>query len=149
MVEIRNLTKTVVSSKLLLEAANKVLDGEKRHDVHISVALLNPPIIQYLNKRYRNDNRVTDVLAFSQADVVCFEPPEALPPNYLGEVAICLEQVERNARGHKEPFIKELIRVFTHGILHLLGYDHEDIANDKGNMKKKEDRYLADFFSLL
>jgi len=85
--------------------------------------------IKKLNKQYRQKNRPTDVLAFAY--------------NGLGEIVICLEQVKRNAQKFNTSFKDELKRVLIHGILHLLGYDHEQSVKQAQQMRKKEEIYLS------
>jgi len=61
--------------------------------------------------------------------------------NFLGEIVICLREIKKSSTRLGVPFEKELGRIFIHGILHLLGYDHIQEA-DKEEMIKKEDYYL-------
>lgn len=146
MVEIRNLTKKEINQGLLSRIGQDVLLAEGKGDFKVCLAFLEPKVIQYLNKTYRSSNTLTDVLAFSQKDTAVKEPKESVPPAYLGDVAVCLEQVEKNSRQYQTSFIQELARVVVHGILHLLGYEDEKREEEKITMKQKEEKYLADFF---
>lgn len=145
-VEIKNLTKIKVSDNFLLKAAQYVLEQEKKQSAKLAVALVEPPVIQYLNKTYRKQNSITDVLAFSQNDVKTEEPSESFEKDYLGDLAICLQAVEKNSKEYKVPFIQELIKVLIHGILHLLGYEHEAGEEQTKMMRKREEAYLVHFF---
>lgn len=80
----------------------------------ISISLLSPAEIKKLNKVYRHKDKVTDVLSFTLAQ-------EAL----LGEVLICVAQATRQAKANGHSLKKEIQILTIHGILHLLGYDHE------------------------
>lgn len=145
-VEIKNLTKTKVSDDFLLRVVLYVLEQEQKQGAKFAIALVEPPVIQYLNKTYRKQNSITDVLAFSQGDVKTREPSESVEEDYLGDLAICLQAVENNSKEYKVPFIQELTRVLIHGILHLLGYEHEGEQGQDKLMQKKEKAYLVHFF---
>jgi len=121
MVEINNLTTVSIDEEFLKKVAEKVLEGEKAKG-ELSIALVGQGRIRELNKKYRGKNRVTDVLAF--------------PSNGLGEIVICLREVKKNAKRFGSSFEKELATCLIHGILHLLGYDHE-------KMGEKQKYYLS------
>lgn len=85
--------------------------------------------IRTLNRRYRRQDRATDVLAFPA--------PASGPGGLLGDIVISLPYAARQARRRGEPLAAELDRLLLHGYLHLLGYDHE---TDDGEMESLEDR---------
>jgi len=143
MIEINNLTTVQIDEEFLKKIAQKVLEGEsairqlaeRKEESNLSIALVGQGRIRELNKRYRGKNRVTDVLAFPNKD---YNPPTtssqpSVGPLGLGEMVICLREVKKNAKKFSSTFEKELVRVLIHGILHLLGYDHE-----KGEKTAKE-----------
>lgn len=119
------------SRKAVRKTVEKVLAGEKKKGTSLALLFLSPVEMAKLNLRYRQKNGPTDVLSFS-----------ALEAGYLGEVIICPVQVRENARRFKEEFLKELQRVLVHGLLHLLGYDHEKSRKKAILMRKKEEYYL-------
>lgn len=80
----------------------------------ISIALVSPQEIQVLNKVYRHKNKVTDVLSFNLDS-----------DDLLGELVICLHKAKEQAKSHKKSLKEELQLLTVHGVLHLLGYDHE------------------------
>jgi len=121
--EINNLTKFSVDKKSFSQVAKIVFKGENRITENISLAFVSKEEIQKLNKDFRKKDKPTDVLSFELKD-----------ENYLGEVVICPEVAEK--RGEK---VEE---VFVHGILHLLGYDHEKSEKDAREMEKIEKFYL-------
>jgi len=94
----------------------------------INIALVNDREIQELNRRFRRVNKPTDVLSFPSAE------PRA--PN-LGDIAIATGVARRQARemGHSE--LTEWRVLALHGLLHLLGYDHEH-ERDEGRMQRVE-----------
>jgi len=86
-----------------------------------------------LNKKYRRQDRVTDVLSFSLA--------ETLPGGYYsGDILICRSQAEKQARANGHSLQKELLLLAIHGLLHLHGHDHE---TDQGEMLAIQQRLFA------
>lgn len=145
MIEINNLTTNIVDEKFLEKVAEIVLKGEKKEKADLSVALVGQGRIRELNKKYRGKNRATDVLAFPESKVL-LEKPRVGPIKKiqgLGEIVICLREVRKNAKKFGSTFEKEIARVLIHGILHLLGYDHEKSKVEAETMQKKEEDYLS------
>jgi len=140
MIEIRNLTRTKIDAKRLEAVAKKVLKSENIKLKGLSIVFLGKAEIKKLNEKYREKNQPTDVLSFSQNYDFPFLKED------LGEIVICPEQVAKNAKGAKEEFERELVRVLIHGILHLLGYEHEKSAKEAAEMEKKQEYYLVNFF---
>ena len=66
----------------------------------------------------------------------------------LGEIVICPQVIKKNAKKFKSPFKKELVRVLIHGILHLLGHNHEKSKKDAKIMEEKQDFYLKKLVKL-
>jgi probable rRNA maturation factor len=138
VIEINNLTTNPVDEEFLKKVAKKVLKeesavrqpAERRKNKDLSIALIGQGRIRELNKRYRRKNRVTDVLAFPDKEMG------------LGEVVICLGEVKKNAKKYKSTFEKELAACLIHGILHLLGYDHEKSKGEAKRMEEKQNYYL-------
>ncbi|OIP75936.1 MAG: rRNA maturation RNase YbeY [Parcubacteria group bacterium CG2_30_36_18] len=142
MIEINNLTTNSVDEKFLKKVAEKVLEGEsaswRKKGADLSIALIGQGRIRELNKRYRGKNRATDVLVFPELKVV-----KAQEVQGLGEIIICFREVKKNAKKYKSSFEKELARVLIHGILHLLGYDHEKSKATALKMEEKQNYYLS------
>lgn len=138
MVEINNLAGFTADEKFLKKVAQTVLKGEGKKGHILSIALINEEEIRSLNKKYLKKDKPTDVLSFSQTS----DFPEKIKEfkNVLGEVVICPQVVVKNAKDFNISFEKELAKVLIHGILHLLGYDHE-------KSDKKENYYLSLYFS--
>lgn len=140
MIEINNLTTVKIEEEFLKRVAKKVLQGENRKEDHLSIALVGQGRIRALNKKYLRKNRVTDVLTFGESQKFPILPKKELK---LGEIVICLREVKKNAKRFGSAFEKELARVLIHGILHLLGYDHEKNKMGAEKMRKKEEYYFA------
>ena len=126
MIEINNLSGFRIDKKLFTGVAKKVLKGENKGIKNISLAFVTKEEIKKLNKKHRGKNKPTDVLAFGEISNFKFQIS-----NYLGEVVICPEI----AKG-------EMLRVFVHGILHLLGYDHKT-ERQAEKMQKAEEKYIS------
>jgi probable rRNA maturation factor len=84
-----------------------------------------------LNRRYRRNDRPTDVLAF---------PAEA--DGLLGDIVISLPYASRQAKRRGEPASREIDRLLLHGLLHLLGYDHETDAGEMDTLEASLRRRL-------
>lgn len=94
-----------------------------------------------LNRRWRGKDAPTNVLAFPAADADTPMPPGA--PLLLGDVVLAFETVRREAGEQGKPFADHLRHLVVHGVLHLLGYDHEDAA-DAEAMETREIAILAE-----
>ena len=101
-----------------------------RPRAELSLAFVSDPTIRELNRCYRNRDTPTDVLSFPLADEVC--------PELLGDVVISVDTLRRQARQRKRSVTDELQRLLIHGILHLLGYDHEGSPAEARRMRKAE-----------
>lgn len=99
-------------------------------DAELSVLLTNDPNIRILNRRYRGFDRSTDVLSFEMTQT------ESVPhggDRLLGDVVISLDTAARQAMGRHRPIEHEVRWLLAHGLLHLVGFDHEH-AEDKRTM---------------
>ncbi|MBQ9179411.1 MAG: rRNA maturation RNase YbeY [Firmicutes bacterium] len=128
-------------SDLMEKAAAATLgrEGVPTEDVEISITFVDDEEIRELNAQYRDVDKVTDVLSFPQ-----FESPEELPEEgeiILGDVVLNVEQAKRQAEeyGHSEE--REIIYLFVHSLLHLLGYDHME-EDEKAEMRGAEEEIM-------
>jgi len=94
-------------------------------DRELVIRLVSPREIQVLNKEYRGKNRVTNVLSF-KSDI-----PLEIGESILGDVVICVDVVREEAELGSKAFSDHLIHITIHGILHLLGYDHDNLFSAK------------------
>lgn len=93
-----------------------------------------------MNLMYRQVDRATDVLSFpliEDFNHISEENGEIL----LGDVVICIEQAEKQAEEYGHSVQRELVYLFVHSVLHLLGYDHME-EDDKAKMRKKEEEIM-------
>ena len=145
MIGVNNLTRNSIDEEFVRQIIQKVLDGEDvKEEIELSVAFIGSGKMRGLNKKYRGKNRVTDVLAFPESKII-FEKFRIGPfkkVKGLGEIVICTREVEKDARRLKRSFKQELSRVLIHGLLHLLGYDHQKGEKKAKEMEKKQEQYL-------
>jgi rRNA maturation RNase YbeY len=104
----------------------------------LSILLVNDRRIRRLNRRYRHIDRATDVLAFPMQEGV----GRGIHPWFLGDVVISLERADKQAREKGHPLKQEVWTLLVHGILHLLGYDHEKSTKEASRMTRKEKSIL-------
>jgi probable rRNA maturation factor len=86
--------------------------------------------IRKLNAMFRNKDSATDVLSFNYDE-----------KDLLGEIYISLQRAKTQAKEYKAAYNEEVVRLFIHGMCHLLGFDHEN-EKDKKRMQKKENEFL-------
>lgn len=95
----------------------------------LSLRLTDDTEIQALNSQYRNKNKPTDVLAFAALEVNSPQLPPQIQlsmPVYLGDIVISVDTANRQASEQGHSLQTELAWLSTHGLLHLLGWDHPD-----------------------
>ena len=103
--------------------AERMLHHLGRDEHELSILLTDDAFIQTLNETHRGKNRPTDVLAFAQNEGEGMPTP--MDHGLLGDVVISLDTAERQALGRKHSLVDEVSFLLAHGILHLLGYDHQ------------------------
>ena len=94
-----------------------------RADYEASLRLVGDARIHELNRGYRRKDRPTDVLAFAQRE----GPAGAIHPGLLGDIVISVDTARRQAR---HGLYRELLHLASHGLCHLLGYDHRTDAEE-------------------
>ncbi|MCZ6116295.1 rRNA maturation RNase YbeY [Campylobacter ureolyticus] len=113
----------------------KILDliASELTDAEIELIFLNSSEMHDLNKKERNIDKTTDVLSFPYAKIANFP---------LGSVVINLDLADEKSKEFKHNLDDEIALLFTHGLLHILGYDHEI---DNGEMRKMEEKIINKF----
>lgn len=133
VLEINNTTNSPVESGFFEAVAEKTLaevkyDFLKDKKVGISLALVSPDEIKKLNKEYRQQDSVTDVLSFPEHASIEELKKAALKNQaeelFLGELILCYNDINEYAEKEGLNLKNELAKVFSHGILHLLGFSH-------------------------
>jgi probable rRNA maturation factor len=127
MIELDNQTSLTVNEKFLNSISSTLTNKE------IELMVVSQEEMREINRAQRNIDKSTDVLSF---------PYEDMPMAPLGSIVISVSHVEEKAKelGHQES--DELSLLFIHGLLHLLGYDHEV---DNGEMREMEAKLIKEF----
>ena len=147
-IEVRNRQRKYrINQRNVRKDANTILSLCGVDDIELSILIMNNRGIRELNKKYRGIDKLTDVLAFPMGDSYSISPSphggEGDPLRLLGDIVISLEKSHAQAaeRGHSPE--QEFKILLTHGILHLLGYDHEISRSEAQRMKRKEKIILS------
>lgn len=111
-------------------------------DYNLSIALTDDAHIRDLNKQYRQKDAPTNVLSFPFTDGADQSSLGQIQVRELGDIVISLETAQKEAIQFNETFHHRLSWLVIHGLLHLLGYDHELSENDEKIMLKKEQELL-------
>lgn len=114
-------------------------DGLER--LEVSILLVDDAAIRKLNRTHRGKDQATDVLSFPMLDP---EPDAALPgPLMLGDIVISMPAAARQAEEYGHTLQRELGFLTVHGVLHLLGCDHEE-EGERARMRELEELVLSD-----
>ena len=148
-----------VTGAELRRVARYVLNAEGvASGVEVEVVIADDATVRGLSRLYRGRDEPTDVLSFSAQEGSSpsllaergpggedgpspfIEPPDAAPS--LGEVVICLPVAEAQAQAAGRPVAGAVAHLLVHGLLHLLGYDHEASETDAARMREREEALL-------
>ena len=126
---------------VLINNGEQLLGLLSQADKELSVVLMNDTEIASYNHKYRKKKGATNVLSFpAQNREVAF--PSPIPSNELGDILISVETAQREATLADKPVIDRLTELFVHGLLHLLGFDHERSEEEALLMWDKEQKLL-------
>ncbi|HEY8345104.1 MAG TPA: rRNA maturation RNase YbeY [Bacillota bacterium] len=125
----------------LTRIVESVLSAHQKGESEVGIILTDRETIHQLNRDYRQVDAPTDVLSFalSEGDQ---EPQAEFIPDLLGDVIICIPKAQEQAREYGHSFEREVLYLAVHGVLHLLGYDHQT-AEEKQVMRAAEERFLT------
>lgn len=129
-----------VDTRRLKSVAKALLREVDEADSGLSISLVDDREIQELNREHRGKDKPTDVLSFP-----LYEPGESAPhegERLLGDVVISVDTARRQAADYDAPLQNEMYRLLIHGILHVLGHDHEEPA-ERAAMEAEERRLAA------
>ena len=123
----------------ILRAADVVGEVYGVETCELSITLTDDEHIHALNKKFRGIDRATDVLSFAFRES---DEPEVIGADFeiLGDVIISLERATAQAEEFGHSFLREVVFLEVHGLLHLLGYDH--IADDERQEMEAEQRFI-------
>lgn len=145
-VEIENLSeenRELLSEEKIREYVEKVVKDEYTPEkpVYVSLYITDNKRIQEINRDYREKDSPTDVISFAYHES---EDYLAGPYDTLGDIVISLDRVIEQSSEYNHSVKREFYYVLTHGLLHLLGYDHIE-AEDKIEMREREEEILNKF----
>jgi probable rRNA maturation factor len=129
-----------VDGRALVATARKLLAAAGERDASLSLTLVPDAAIRDLNRDHRGKDRATDVLSFPLFEGG--DAPHEGVERLLGDVVISVDTARRQAAEYDAPLQRELYRLLIHGLLHVLGHDHEE-AVERAEMEAEE-RRLAD-----
>jgi probable rRNA maturation factor len=124
MIDIENKTTLEIDEALLEKITSSMTDKD------VELIVTDNTEMQKINKEHRNIDKTTDVLSF---------PYEEMPYAPLGSIVISYDKVKEKADAFGHSQSDEFTLLYIHGLLHLLGYDHEC---DSGEMRQKEEELI-------
>ena len=111
------ITKRKIESSLL--SLFEELGNKDSTNCELAISFISEESMKKLNFRFRNENKITNVLAFPEFEPLALE-------NFLGNIAICLSVINEEANKGCIKISDHLTHIIIHGTLHLLGYDHQN-----------------------
>lgn len=158
----QDLTKSTKLKKGLtatLEVLNELFKGKYTGEIklqqqlELSLTLCGNKKIKNLNHQYRNKNKETDVLSFPMYDSLRGESSspmlKSLETLILGDIVIAVPVAKKQAREYEISFEQEVIHLIIHGLLHLIGYDHELSTKEEEIMEGLEEKLVGRVYSRL
>jgi probable rRNA maturation factor len=127
--------KVDIPEKKIKEIIKFVLKEMEKDNSELSLVLCNNDYIHFYNKEYRNKDYPTDVLSFVDGERMG-------KITYLGDIIISIDKVKSQSEEYGVSFEEEFSRLLVHGILHLLGYDHETSEEDEKVMMSIQDKLV-------
>ncbi len=134
-VNIMTETNRRIPRKHIMELMALMEEEEEPPDSNLNIVFVTDTNIKSLNRKFRNKSGATDVLSFNFDDT----PGE---DSMFGEIYISTDTAAKNAKKIGITFRDELLRLCCHGLLHLLGYNHEK-PSEREIMQAKENQYLG------
>ena len=135
--QVVNQSKSRTHQKKIQQMLNAVVRGLSLKKVRnqkqlkaktITLVFLDAAEMKKINKQFRGKNKPTDVLSFA-----------AIEPDSLGELLFCLDVLKKQAKDQEHSLENEFLYMLIHGVLHLLGYDHELSAKEEKLMFRIQD----------
>jgi probable rRNA maturation factor len=132
-----------IDADLIIRAVETTLAAEQQHGpIEVCILISDDAELQQMNRDYRDIDQPTDVLSFAAEEEHAgfVRPPEM--PRYLGDIAISYERVVAQAAEYGHSIARELAFLTVHGMLHVLGYDHERGPADTAAMRAREETVM-------
>ncbi len=131
-IEVNNETEAQVDEAEFAALARYVLDAMRVHpQSELSILFVDTDVMTELHVRWMDEPGPTDVLSFPKDELRPGRDGEVSGPGQLGDVVLCPEVAAQQARAAGHSTVEEMLLLTTHGILHLLGYDHVEPEEEK------------------
>jgi probable rRNA maturation factor len=131
-IEINNESAIEVDEAALQRLAVYALDAMHVHpDAELAIVLVDEGAMEQLHVQWMDEPGPTDVLSFPMDELRPGTEDQPSPPGLLGDVVLCPQVALAQAQTAGHPLIDELLLLTTHGILHLLGFDHAEADEEK------------------
>lgn len=139
----QHIKLSLETEELIYKACCAVLDNEGfEANAEVNVTLIDDEEIRVLNNEFRNIDKSTDVLSFPLGENGEYDVNPENECLMLGDVVISVEHAVKQAEEFGHSIEREIAYLTVHSVLHLLGYDHVDEADEKRIMRKKEEEAL-------
>lgn len=131
-IEISNETDFEVDQARVLELASFALDRMKIHPgAELAIIFVDEKAMEQLHIQWMDEPGPTDVLSFPMDELRPGSESEPTPPGLLGDIVICPAVAKRQAEAAGHDVMSEILMLTTHGVLHLLGFDHAEPDEEK------------------
>jgi probable rRNA maturation factor len=127
---LQRLVLQINASLAQMPTRKKKLLTEK---AELTLVFLSAQEMKKINYQFRKKNKPTDILSFESSD-----------PNSLGELLLCMDVLKKQAKENNHSLQSEITYMIIHGILHLLGYDHEESKAEEKKMFRLQDKCFAE-----
>lgn len=144
-----NINEKVDIENYIQEIVKNITNNEELYfdEISVSISSATKDEIKQINKKYREVDKVTDVLSFpiftkeELKDIIKKEDAKKIKSLELGDIIVCLDVVKVQAVQYETGILRELLYMITHGMCHLVGYDHIK-DEEKKEMRKLEEEIL-------
>jgi probable rRNA maturation factor len=145
-IEISNETEWPVAEYRVLNLANFAMERMRLHpNTDLYIRFVDMPTMEDLHIRFMEEPGATDVLSFPMDELVPGDNHSVAPEGCLGDIVVCPEFADDQAKKAGHPLINEMLLLITHGILHLLGFDHAE-PDEEREMFGLQNQILKEFY---
>ncbi|WP_037605135.1 rRNA maturation RNase YbeY [Streptacidiphilus rugosus] len=131
-IDINNESGTEVDEEALLDVARFALDRMRIHPLsELSVIVIDEEAMAALHVQWMDEPGATDVMSFPMDELRPGKEDEELPQGLLGDIVLCPEVATKQGAANGHSMDAELQLLTVHGVLHVLGYDHEDPEEER------------------
>lgn len=137
IINVTNQTNEVINIKKVNEISKKIIIEEfEDGEFELNIFLTDNKTITEYNSNYRGKSTPTDVLSFEYG----------LKEKIIGDIVISIERIKEQAKSFDNSFEEEFFYILIHGILHILGYDHNETDDKKEKMFEIQNKYYKKYY---